>query len=52
MPVHFPVFNGVHVTVFYVQRIVKIISIKYRDGLISPLILLLLDFTEWYSPVT
>lgn len=64
MPVHFSVYNGVHITVLYIQRSAKIMPIKYGDGLTSPLILslvvtwisvfsnllLLLICTEWYSP--
>lgn len=46
MSVHFCMYNGIHVVMFYVQRN-KIMPIKIRDGLTSSLILFLV--VTWIS---
>lgn len=45
--VDFCMYNGVHVTMFYVQRNKKIMPIKIRDGLASSLIIFLV--VTWIS---
>jgi len=50
MLVHFSTHNGVHITVFYVQRSVKVMPVKYGVGLTSPVILSVL--VTWFSVIS